>query len=297
VIHTSKEEIGQIYVPEVNALLMVSTIVLIIGFRSSSRLAAAYGVAVTSTMVITSLLFYAVARWRWGWGRAAAGGLTLLFLVVDVMFFAANIGKILHGAWFPLVVGGVIFIVMITWRKGRRLLAQKMTSESVTLKEFLVDLMASDPPRVERKAVFLTGQADTVPPALLHNLKHNRVLHAEIAFLTVVTEEIPRVPRADKVEVGSLGNGFHRVIAHYGFMEDPNVPHVLALAREKGLDFPLDEVSFFLGREKLLSDRRPRMPRWQRRLFGFLSHNALGATTFFHIPAGQVVEIGSQVEL
>jgi KUP system potassium uptake protein len=296
IVHTSPERIGQIYIPDVNWLLMVSTIALVLGFGSSSRLAAAYGVAVTSTMLISTLLFYVVARRQWHWSRLAAGVPVAFFLIVDLAFFAANISKIFHGAWLPLAIGAAGFILFRTWQKGRALLAERLLSD-LSVEDFLADLEKSPPHRVPRKAVFMTGNPSTPPPALLHNLKHNRVLHSEIALLTVSTEEVPRVPRAKRVTVENLGNGFHRITARYGFMESPNVPHIMALAREQGLDFRLEATSFFLGRERILSERRPRMPRWQRRVFAFMARNAIGATSYFSIPANQVVEMGTQVEL
>ncbi len=297
VIHTSPTEIGQIYIPEVNRLLMVATIALVLGFRSSSKLAAAYGVAVTSTMVVTTILFFAVARYRWRWPPVTAALPVGVFLIVDLAFFGANISKILHGAWFPLVIGAIGFTLFTTWRKGRLILGDRLDARGMTPREF-VDLIEGHPPRrVPGKAVFMTGSTGSVPPALLHNLKHNKVLHSQVAFMTIITEEVPRVPRDEKVEVTDLGRGFFRVLARYGFMEEPNVPHVLALAKEKGLKFELQETSFFLGREKLISHRRPALPRWRLRLFAFMSRNATGATEFFSIPPGQVVELGTQVTI
>ncbi|HSF18023.1 MAG TPA: potassium transporter Kup [Vicinamibacteria bacterium] len=297
IVHTSPTEIGQIYIPEVNYALMVTTIGLVAGFRSSSQLAAAYGVAVTTTMLITSILFFVLARRVWKWGLLAVGVLVGLFLVVDFAFFAANIAKIAHGAWFPLVIGGISFALMTTWKKGRAILYEKLYANNPSIAEFVRDLESRNIDRVDGKAVFMAGGLDTVPPALLHNLKHNKVLHREIAFMTIVTEEVPRVPRDEKVEVEHLGQGLHRLIAHYGFMEGPNVPHALALAREKGLDFELEDVSFFLGREQLRPDRRPALSLWREKLFATMSRNAQGATTYFHIPAEQVIELGVQVEI
>jgi KUP system potassium uptake protein len=297
VIHTSPTEIGQIYIPQVNRILLVATIAIVFGFGSSSKLAAAYGVAVTSTMLIATVLFFAVARYRWRWPLIAAGLPVGLFLVVDLAFFSANLSKILHGAWFPLVIGAIVFACLTTWRRGRSVLAGRMAVSGVTTQEFIQLIEGHPPTRVPGKAVFMTGSTDAVPLALLHNLKHNKVLHSRVALLTVLTEETPRVSRDEKVEVTDLGLGLYRVVARYGFMEEPNVPHVMALAKEQGLDFELDEVSFFLGREKLLSRRRPVLARWRVRLFDFMSRNAIGATEFFHIPPGQVVELGSQVAL
>jgi len=297
IVHTSSSEIGQIYIPEINYMLMVTTIGLVVGFRSSSQLAAAYGVAVTTTMLITSLLFFVVARRVWKWHILKAGLLVVVFLAVDLAFFAANISKIAHGAWFPLVIGGVSFMLMTTWKKGRTLLYEKMYANNPRLKSFVARQAAERPKRVEGKAVFMAGGPDTAPPALVQNLRHNKVLHSQIAILTVVTEEVPHMPRDEKVTVEDLGQGFYRVVAHYGFMEEPNVPHVLALAREKGLDFALEDVSFFLGRERLVPDRRPMMAPWREKLFAFMTRNAVGATAFFHIPSEQVVELGAQVEI
>jgi KUP system potassium uptake protein len=297
IVHTSPTEIGQIYMPEVNYALMVTTIGLVLGFQSSSKLAAAYGVAVTTTMLITSMLFYLVARRLWKWGILRAGLPVAFFLVVDLAFFGANISKIAHGAWFPLVIGAICFALMTTWKKGRAILYEKMYAANPSIEDFLRELPQRNIARVEGKAVFMAGGAETVPPALLQNLKHNKILHANVIFMTLVTEEVPRVAREEKVEVDDLGQGFHRVVAHYGFMEEPNVPYVLALAREKGLDCELEEVSFFLGREQLRPDRRPALSLWREKLFATMSRNAQNATAFFHLPAEQVIELGAQVEI
>jgi KUP system potassium uptake protein len=297
IVHTSREQIGQVYIPQVNWLLMVATIGLVAGFRSSSKLAAAYGVAVSTTMLISTVLFYVVARERWGWSRLIAGALLGLFLSVDVAFFSANIIKIAHGAWFPLAVAGIGFVLMRTWKKGRRFIVERTQQSSISFEDLLQSLSLEPPSRVHGKAVFMTGAPWGVPSALLHNLKHNKILHSETAFVHVVTEEVPRVPREEKVEVLELGSGFYRVTAHYGFMEEPNIPHVLAMAREKGLDFPLNEVSFFLGRERLLPGRKTVMSGWRTRLFGFMSRNALGPVSFYHIPPNQVIEVGAQLQL
>ncbi|HUU45164.1 MAG TPA: KUP/HAK/KT family potassium transporter, partial [Acidobacteriota bacterium] len=297
VVHTSASEQGQIYIPQVNWFLMLAALALVVGFQTSSKLAAAYGVAVTTTMTIATVLFYVVARERWHWSRLQAGSLAAIFLIADLSFFGANISKITHGAWFPLAVGLVIYAMMSTWNKGRAILAGKLYAHNPPLEQFIEDIKAQPPIRVPGKAVYLAGRTDTTPPALLHNLKHNRMLHAEIAILTVVVGDTPRVPREEKVEVTPLDDVIYRVTARYGFMEEPNVPHVLALAREKGLAFELDEVTFILGRERLLPDRRPLMPVWRESLFAFVSHNTVGPTAYFGIPPDQVVEIGAQIEI
>ncbi len=296
VIHTSASEPGQIYIPQINMILLVATVALVLGFRSSSQLAAAYGVAVTTTMLITTVLMYVVARRRWGWSAWKAGVPMAIFLLVDLSFFAANISKIAHGAWFPLAIGAAAFVMMTTWKKGRAILAQKLYAHGQPLDRFAHHL-PGDASRVPGKAVFLAGRPQITPPALVHNLKHNHAIHEQVAVLTVLTENKPRVPRNEKVHVEELENGFFRIVAHYGFMEDPNVPHVLALAREQGLDFELDEVSFFLGRETLLPDRHPLMPIWRERIFAFMSRNSQGPTAFFGIPPDQVVELGTQVKI
>jgi KUP system potassium uptake protein len=297
IVHTSREQIGQVYIPQVNWLLMVATIGLVAGFRSSSELAAAYGAAVTTTMLICTVLFYVVARERWKWSRLAAGVPVGIFLIVDLSFFGANVSKIAHGAWFPLVVAGIVFLLMRTWKKGRGFIVELTQQSSISFEDLLQSLSLEPPSRVQGKAIFMTGAPSGVPSALLHNLKHNKILHSETAFLHVATEEVPRVPREEKVEVLDLGSGFYRVTAHYGFMEEPNIPHVLAMAREKGLDFPLNEVSFFLGRERVLPGKKAAMSGWRTELFAIMSRNALGPVSFYHLPPNQVIEVGAQVQL
>ncbi|MCG6925665.1 MAG: potassium transporter Kup [Acidobacteria bacterium] len=297
IIHTSETEPGQIFVPAVNWTLMLATVALVLGFRSSSRLAAAYGVAVTTTMLIATVLFYVVARERWQWTRLAAAAPATLFLLVDLSFFGANVVKIAHGAWFPLVIGLAVFTLLMTWKRGRELLAQRFRAKGLSFERFLEKLEEDAPVRVSGRAVFMTGNPGLVPPALLHNLKHNKVLHEEVVVLTVVTEEIPYVASGERVEVESLGNGFHRISARYGFMQDPSVPHILAAAKSKGLELTVAETSFFLGRERFLAGGKGGLPLWRARLFAFMSRNAAGATTFFRIPPDRVVEIGEQIPL
>jgi KUP system potassium uptake protein len=295
--HTSSREIGQIYVPAINRALLVVTIALVLGFRTSSNLAAAYGVAVSSEMVITTLLLYILSREAWGWTRLRAGALAGLFLIVDVAFLGANALKIPLGGWFPLVVGAVVYGLMVTWQGGRAILSKRMQERSVPLKLLLADLAAEPPIRVPGTAVFMYGSRDGTPPAMIHNLAHNKVLHERVVFLTVLTEEIPHVTTEERVQVKHLGKGFSRITARYGFMQDPDIAEILAASRPHGLDITIEGTTFFLGRETLIATDRPGMALWRERLFAFMSRNALRATAFFKIPPNQVFEVGAQVEL
>ena len=297
VIHTSAEEIGQIYIPEVNWLLMLATAALVVGFRSSSALATAYGMAVTTTMTITTVLFCLVARTHFGWRRRTVLLTGIPLLAVDLAFFGANLAKLQGGAWIALLVGGGVYLLMSTWHRGRAILADRLRATLPTIEDFLRSVRHEPVQRVPGKAVFLTGSPDLAPPGILHNLKHNRVVHAELAFLTLITEEVPRVPEAERVSVQALGDGFYKVIARYGFVEDPDVPEVLRLCRARGMDFPPEQVSYFLSRQRFLPTRKPTMSLWRQRVFSFLTRNTLGATSYFQIPPGQVVELGSQVQL
>jgi len=216
---------------------------------------------------------------------------------VDAAFFGANVVKIAHGAWFPLVIGLAVFTLLMTWKQGRERLAQRFRARGVSFERLRERIGEEKPRRVPGRAVFMTGNRGLVPPAFLHNLKHNKVRHEEVVFLTVVTEEIPYVPAGERVELEELGGGFHRITARYGFMQDPSVPHILAAAKGKGLELTVAETSFFLGRERFLAARKGGLPRWRERLFAFMSRNATGATSFFRIPPDQVVEIGEQIPL
>ena len=295
--HTSAKEIGQIYIPAINWALMVACIGLVLGFRSSSSLAAAYGVAVTTDMVFTTILFSVVARRLWGWSipllLVMAGG----FLAVDLAFWGANIVKIPHGGWFPLVIAGVVFVLFTTWKSGREILGKRLREASLPLDLFLPDMSRNPPVRVPGTAVFMSSTSDGVPTALLHNLKHNKVLHEQVVFLRVATEEIPVVDREDRVSVETLGNGFFKVVARYGFTEDPDVPELLKLAASHGLDAPPGQTSYFLGRETLIPSRKPGMALWREHIFTIMSRNARSATAFFRLPPNRVVELGAQVEL
>jgi KUP system potassium uptake protein len=295
--YTSASHQGQIYLPQVNWALMVATIGLVLGFRSSSALAAAYGMAVTSTMVITTMLTYLVARGSWGVSRAVAGSLAAFFLVIDLGFFGANLTKVTHGGWFPLVIGAVIYTALSTWKRGRALLASRMRERMYPFDQFLQDITAHPPARVRGTAIFMTSNLVGTPATLLHNLQHNKVLHDRVVLLTVVTDDVPHVPVEQRTGVVPLGQGFFRLTLRYGFMEDPDVPAALVEASERGFAVDLDDTTFFLGVETLLATRRPGMPLWRERLFVWIARNAVRANTFFKIPPERVVELGMQVEL
>ncbi|HEX2205567.1 MAG TPA: potassium transporter Kup [Longimicrobium sp.] len=295
--HTSAREIGQIYIPGVNWVLMAACIGLVVGFRESSRLAAAYGVAVTTDMVFTTLLFTAVARSRWGWPVWKAGALAASFLVVDLAFWGANLVKIPRGGWFPLVVAGGMFALMTTWKKGREILSTRLHATTLPFEFFLKDVEMNPPPRVPGTAVFMYGRSDGTPPALLHNLVHNKVLHERVVLLTVETEEIPVVDDDERVSFEEMGDGFYRVVVRYGFTEDPEIPRAFSLLAAKGLELKPMETSYFLGRETLIPSKRPGMAVWREQLFSVMSRNARTATSFFGLPPNRVVELGAQIEL
>jgi len=295
--HTSSREIGQIYVPTVNKMLAVLTIALVLYFQTASNLAGAYGVALSTLMALTTVMFYVMSREVWGWSFAKAAVVSGSFLIVDLTFLAANALKIWHGGWVPLVIATALYFVMITWKKGREILAKRMMEKTVPLKLLLADLAAEPPVRVPGTAVFMYGSSDGTPPALVLNLTHNKVLHEKIVFLTVMTEDVPHVGGEQRVTVKRSGKGFHNVTARYGFMQDPDINEILAACKENGLSIPLEGTTFFLGRETLIASDRPGMAMWRERLFAFMSRNALRATAFFKIPPNQVFEVGAYVEL
>ncbi|HJR53968.1 MAG TPA: potassium transporter Kup [Gemmatimonadota bacterium] len=296
IVHTSATKIGQIYIPAVNRALMIATIAIVIGFGSTTNLASAYGVAVTTTMVITTLLAFFVARRIWGWKLLVAGLVTGGFLLFDLTYFSANIIKVAQGGWLPLSVAAVILAVMTTWQKGRMLLMERSVT-GLTVENLIEDIGRSSVARVPGAAIFLYADATQIPTALLHNLKHNKVLHSQNVFLTVENEEIPYVTDEERVDVQDLGGNFHRVVARYGFMEDPDVPWILQTAKERGLELARGMPTYMLSRNAVIPSREPTMARWRERLFIFLNSNALRPTQFFHIPPNQVVEIGRQVSL
>ncbi|MET0400483.1 MAG: potassium transporter Kup [Longimicrobiaceae bacterium] len=295
--HTSERQIGQIYVPSVNWALMLACIGLVLGFGESSKLAAAYGVAVTTDMVFTTILFSAVARSKWGWSWLRVGALAAFFLVVDLAFWGANIVKIPHGGWFPLVIAGIIFTLMTTWKKGRQILAARLHATTLPFDFFMKDVEMNPPTRVPGTSVFMYGNSDGTPPALLHNLIHNKVLHERVVLLTVETAEIPLVAPEDRTEVIALGTGFFRVILRYGFTEDPDIPAVLYSLGDAGLVLKPMETSYFLGRETLIPSKNPGMAIWREHIFWIMSRNARSATSYFGLPPNRVVELGAQIEL
>ena len=296
IVHTSRSEFGQIYVPEINAALTIGCLLLVVGFRSSSALGAAYGIAVTGTMAITSVLFYVIARTRWRWSALRAGALTAGFLALELAFLAANVPKILRGGWVPLVIAVGVFFVMTTWRKGTRLLTRVLSRRSVPLEKFFAAAEAQRPPRVPGAAVFLTAHTSGTPEVLVHHLRHNKVLHEHIILLSVVADDIPEVPDDERLTVERLPMGFYRVIARYGFMETPDVESAVARCCRETLTASPDDVTYYLGRPTLIPTGRTPMAKWRKVLFVFLARNARPATQFFGIPPDRVVELGMQVK-
>ncbi|MBX9634922.1 MAG: KUP/HAK/KT family potassium transporter, partial [Magnetospirillum sp.] len=295
--HTSDQEEGQIYLPFANWALLIAVLALVIGFRSSSGLAAAYGIAVTGTMAITTVLALVVARRQWNWHPALCVALGLGMMTVDLGFLGANLLKIPEGGWVPLVLGALAFVTMTTWRRGRAALAMRLEAESLPLDLFLRQ-GAGNVARVPGTAIFMTSSPDSVPVALLHNLKHNKALHERVVFLRVVTESVPRIPARDRLVVEGLADGFYRVTLRYGFFQDPYIAKALRLAKAFGLEFDLMVTSFFVGHETFarVPDGSLLSP-WQAAVFAAMSQWSSRATDFFRIPANRVVELGAQVRL
>jgi KUP system potassium uptake protein len=297
IVHTSATQAGQIYVPEINGLLMVSCLLCVAQFRSSTALAAAYGIAVTGTMTITTVLFAVVlARaWRWPWLRIAP--LLIGFLALDLAFLGANLSKIAHGGWFPLTIGAAGFAVMTTWSWGRARLGAKVRASALPLPLFLRDLEHGQLARVAGTAVFMAQNPDATPPALLHHIKHSKVLHERVVLLAVSSLDVPEVPRGERLDVQVLEAGFARVRVRYGFMQQPDVPAALAQCSEHGLRIDFRTVTYFVGRETLVIGDRSTPVRLRKRLFAFVSRNAPPATAYFQLPPSRVVELGMQIEL
>ncbi|MEI7732771.1 MAG: potassium transporter Kup [Verrucomicrobiota bacterium] len=294
--HTSASERGQIYMPHINWALMLACVGLVLGFRTSSNLAAAYGIAVILTMVITTLLFGYAARHIWKWNLGLTLGVCSIFLTIELAFLGANLLKIMHGGWFPLLLAALIFIVLTSWKKGRALVGARMQESAFPLQLLLDDVATHKTIRVPGTAVFLSGSADRTPLALLHNLKHNRVLHQRVITLTILTTETPHVEAAERLTIEKLPENFYRVIGRYGFMESPDVLALLNACRQQGLETDLNTTTFFLSRESLRPIKTPEMAWWRKNLFVFCARNAQSPTAFFGLPANRVVELGMQVE-
>jgi len=297
IVHTSRETEGQIYVPEINNMLLVACVACVLIFRSSTALAAAYGIAVTGTMGITTVIYFVVLRRTWHWGLARALPLLVVFLTFDLAFFGANAAKFVHGGWFPVTLAVTLFLVMTTWHRGRQLLGEAIRPTLLPLDVFLGDVSSSKPHRVGGTAVFMASNPEGTPPALLHNFKHNQVLHEHVVLLSVQSLPVPEAPAAQRLNVEELGEGFFRVTAQFGFMETPNVPEALRRCREHGLVVLPDRASFYLGRETLVANGASKMARWRKTLFAFISRNARPATSYFGLPPNRVVELGAQIEL
>jgi len=297
VVHTSRENEGQIYLPAVNQFLMVSCIALVLVFRQSSKLAAAYGIAVTGTMTITTIVFYFIARYAWRWPHWKALGVTLLFLSFDLPYFLANVLKFPQGGWVPVVIAVAIYASFTTWKRGRAELAERFAASALSVESFLQDLARTQVPRVRGTAVFLSSSTSLVSPVLLHHLKHNQMLHEQVVLLSVLPLNVPEVPPEQRVRIEALGQGFHRLVAKYGYRQSPRVPEILRRARSIGLATKPETTSFYVGRETVLPRGRSRMARWRKVLFRIISRNARATTDYFSIPPGRVVELGMQIDL
>ncbi|MFA6310024.1 MAG: potassium transporter Kup [Sterolibacterium sp.] len=295
--HTSGQQVGQIYLPGINWLLLIAVIALVIGFGSSTRLAAAYGIAVTGTMLITNVLAYCVTRWLWQWSPWKAFLGALPFMLIDIAFCSANFVKIADGGWFPLVFGLAIFVLLTTWKRGRKLLYDRQLQDAIQLRPFIDSLGKDGIGRVPGTAAFMTSDPDDVPKAMLHSLKHYKVLHERVIVLTVIVLDVPHVNDAQRVSVEPLPNHFWRVKVFYGFMDQPNLPEALEWCSEQGLEVEMMDTSFFLGSETLFASREAEMPFWQEKLFIAMFRNAGSAANFFKLPPNRVIELGAQVVL
>jgi KUP system potassium uptake protein len=296
-IHTSAREAGQIYIPFVNWGLFVAIVMAVVMFKSSSNLAAAYGIAVCTDMLITTVLTFYVIRYGWKYSLPLCLAATSVFLVVDLAFWGSNLLKLFDGGWFPLAIGGVIFMLMGTWKDGRALLSSKLKADSMDLPSFLEAVFINPPTRVEGTAVFLTAAAGTVPNALLHNLKHNKVLHTNNLFVTVHNHEVPWIGLDKRLEIERLGHDCWQVLIHYGFKNDPDVPKALSLIKGRGFDLDAMTTSYFLSRDTVVPTLGEGMSPWREKLFAQMHHNASGAADFLNLPSNSVVELGSKIEI
>ena len=296
IIHTSKTEAGQIYIPEVNWLLMVGCLAVVVYFGSVSKLGAAYGIAVTGTMAITTILFHEIARSRWNWSPLKAGALAGAFLLIDLAFLGANLIKIEHGGWVPLALGVFIYTLMTTWKRGRLLLRNILVTRSLPIADFVQSLEHGGPVRVKGTAIFMTSEWEGTPVVLLHHLKHNKVLHEKVILLSVVSRQVPEVPSAERITVEPLSHGLYRVKAAYGFMETPNVEDIRARLGEAGIKTKRMDTTYYLGREQIIATDSRGMSRWRKQIFAIMARNSRSATQYFGIPPNRVVELGTQIE-
>jgi len=296
IVHTSKQEHGQIYIPEVNNALLIGCLLVVLYFGSSTRLGAAYGIAVTGTFLMTTCLMYVVARTWWGWSRLRAILLVGPFLIIDGAFFGANVLKIRDGGWVPITLAFFIFILMTTWNRGREIVQDLLRRGMLPIDLLLADLANRKTARVPGLAVFMTREPEGAPVVLLHHLKHNKVLHEQVVLLSILSEEVPEIPDAERITIQRLSQGFYRITARYGFMETTNVPGILARAREAGIDSKPLETTYYLGREQLIPTGTTPLWSWRKKLFVFMSRNSRSATAFYGIPPNRVVELGAQIE-
>ena len=297
ILHTSEKTMGQIYVPFINWMLLAAVLMLVVGFRSSENLAAAYGIAVTLAMLIDSILIFVVMRRLWNWSALVATAIAVPLVVIDVALLSSNALKIPDGGWFPLVVGAVVFTLLTTWKRGRAMVSDRLAEDALPLESFIASIEVAPPTRVEGTAVFMTSAQDRVPHALLHNLKHNKVLHQRVVFLTIITRDIPYVSDDERIEISPLGCDFYRFLAFSGFKDDPDIPSLLEQAGRQGFVFDMMETSFFVSRETLIPSAGTGMAMWRERLFVSMSKNAIKASDFFHVPTNRVVELGTQLEI
>ena len=294
---TSETQFGQIYMPAINWILMIACIGLVLGFRTSSSLASAYGVAVTTDMVFTTILFAVVARTRWAWSKWVVALMGLGLLIIDLGFWGANLPKIPTGGWFPLVIAGIMFLIMTTWKHGRQILSERLSEKIIPEEKFLDIVEKEEPKRIPGTAVFMDSNPKGTPQALLHNLEHNKVLHQRVVLLTLITSEKPYVPDEERFDIREIGENTFRINANIGFTEDADVPKLLDKCKVNGTGFDLKETTFFLGRETMLATKKPGMALWREKLFARMSRNAQRAASYFNIPSDRVVEIGTQIEL
>jgi KUP system potassium uptake protein len=296
IVHTSHQQSGQIYIPEVNNALMIGCIMLVLSFRSSAALGAAYGIAVTGTFLMTTCLLYIMARTWWGWSVAKALAITVPFLIIDGAFFGANVLKVPDGGWVPLLLALVIFTLMTTWSRGREIVQDLLKRGMLPIDMLIADIEARKTVRVPGVAVFMTREPEGAPVVLLHHLKHNKVLHEKVVLLSILSEEVPEIPDAERIKIKILPQGLYRITARYGFMESTNVPAIMERAREAGLEAKPLETSYYLGREQLLATGTTKLATWRKKLYVFMSKNSRSATAFYGIPPNRVVELGAQLE-